>query len=280
LADEVTDMRQLLPFDVVRENFLAAARLGLDAQIRWLDGKPQPARKLLRDTLIPGARDGLAAAGIEPEDSGRYLDIIEERVSRRQTGSQWMLGSLAALEDNGTLAERLACITAATYNRQQRGLPVHRWSLADPAEARRGRGLFDRISCLMTTDLFTVHEDDVIDLVANLMDWKHIRHIPVEDDKHRLVGLVTHRGLLRTLTRRQDSVADQEPARPIAVREVMENHTVTCRPDTPTLEAMALMKQNGVACLPVVEDGRLVGIVSERDFMRIAGELLETFLDR
>ena len=52
----------------------------------------------------------------------------------------------------------------------------------------------------MTTDLFTVNQDDVVDMVACVMDWKHIRHVPVEDDDRHLVGLVTHRSLLRLLT--------------------------------------------------------------------------------
>mgnify|MGYP002064122728 CR=1 FL=1 len=51
----------------------------------------------------------------------------------------------------------------------------------------------------MTTDLFTVHPDELIHLAAHVMDWKHVRHVPVEDNDHRLVGLVTHRTLLRLL---------------------------------------------------------------------------------
>ena len=46
----------------------------------------------------------------------------------------------------------------------------------------------------MSTDLFTVKPDDLIDLAASVMDWRHIRHVPVEDDEGHLVGLVTHRG--------------------------------------------------------------------------------------
>jgi len=53
---------------------------------------------------------------------------------------------------------------------------------------------------------------------------------------------------------------------------------VTVSPSTPTLEAMRVMKERRVACLPVVENGRLVGILSERDFMKIFGQLLEDFL--
>ena len=51
----------------------------------------------------------------------------------------------------------------------------------------------------MTTDLFTVHADDPVEMVANLMNWERIRHVPVEDHEHRLVGLVTYRAVLRFL---------------------------------------------------------------------------------
>ena len=59
----------------------------------------------------------------------------------------------------------------------------------------------------------------------------------------------------------------------------MQTEVITVRPDTPTLEAIRLMRQHQISCLPVVEQGnKLVGIVTEHDFMSIAGQLLERFL--
>ena len=43
----------------------------------------------------------------------------------------------------------------------------------------------------------TVHPEDLVDLAASVMEWEHIRHVPVEDTDGRLVGLVSHRALLR-----------------------------------------------------------------------------------
>ncbi len=63
----------------------------------------------------------------------------------------------------------------------------------------------------MTTDLITVGEDEPIDLVARLMDWHHIHHIPVEDERHRLLGLVSHRSLLRFLASRRNG-EEEAPA--------------------------------------------------------------------
>ncbi|MEE8523885.1 MAG: CBS domain-containing protein [Thermoanaerobaculia bacterium] len=124
----------------------------------------------------------------------------------------------------------------------------------------------------MTTDLFTVNENDVIDLAVALMDWQHIRHVPVEDNDHRLVGLVTHRILLRVLLYRGGG---EQPA---PVRDVMERSLITVEPQTPTLEAVRLMKEHKISSLPVVENGRLVGIITERDLVSISQQLLEEFL--
>jgi CBS domain-containing protein len=172
----------------------------------------------------------------------------------------------------GTQIERLSCIAAATIARQKEGSPVHEWALARMDEHSRRRKLHSRVRNLMTTDLFTVNENDVIDLAVALMDWQHIRHVPVEDNDHRLVGLVTHRILLRILLHHGGN------DRPTPVREVMERSLITVEPHTPTLEAVRLMKEHKISSLPVVENGRLVGIITERDLVRISQKLLEDFL--
>ena len=59
------------------------------------------------------------------------------------------------------------------------------------------RESYRNVGQFMSTDLFTVRPDDIVDFAATLMDWRHVRHVPVEDDRGRLVGLVSHRALLR-----------------------------------------------------------------------------------
>jgi len=114
-----------------------------------------------------------------------------------------------------------------------------------------------------------------VDIVACVMNWHHIRHVPVEDNLHRLVGLVTHRSLLRLLA--DNATGDEH--RPVPVSEIMTTDLVTAHPAMSTLEAIRLMRDKRVSCLPVVDKRkRLVGIVTERDFMSIAGQLLEAYL--
>ncbi len=275
LADGWGDVRKHLDFDAVKENFLAAARLGLRAQFRWDGERSLPAEELILRELVPAARTGLRALGIAGEEADRYLDVLEERTSSRRTGSRWLVYSLAELGSEGNPTERLASLTAATLARQKEGQPVHTWPLAKLARDRGRERHYAQVGSLMTTDLFTVNENDVIDLVANVMDWKHIRHVPVEDNAHRLVGLVTHRGLMRVLAQNYGT-----PMQPIPVRQVMQRSVVTVGPHTPTLEAIELMKEHRISCLPVEENGRLVGIMTERDLIKISGELLEDFLRR
>ncbi len=271
LDDELGDVREHMSFDAVKENFLAAARLGPRAQLQWLGDASLPANELISSELVPRARSGLEALGIR--DGDRYLDVIEERMQSRRTGCQWLLDSLNTMHGGATMTERTACLTAATIANQKEGKPVHTWSRARLRQTDDWQKHYSTVGSLMTTDLFTVNENDVIDLAASLMDWRHIRHVPVEDDTHRLVGLVTHRRLLRVLAERYG-----EPKLPIPVREVMVQEVFTVEPSTPSLEAISVMRNHKVACLPVVENGRLVGVVSERDFMKIFRELLMSFL--
>ncbi|MFM1873913.1 MAG: hypothetical protein RL398_3335, partial [Planctomycetota bacterium] len=113
------------------------------------------------------------------------------------------------------------------------------------------------------------------DLAASLMDWRHIRHVPVEDNDGHLVGLVSHRTLLRLVGQ---GVRGSQRA-PVAVKDIMRRDPITVTPSTPTLDAIELMRKHKVGCLPVVEEGmRLVGIITERDLIRVAAMLFEKHL--
>jgi len=274
LAEEVDDVREVMAFDSVYTNFLSAARHGLEAHLTWFDGEPVTAQNLICDTLLPLARRGLKARGIDAADIERYLDTVEARVDSRRTGARWQLNSLAEMGELGTLEERMAALVAATVERQRHARPVHEWARAELNEAGSWKPSYLRVEQYMSTDLLTVNEDQAIDLVANLMDWHRIHHVPVEDNEHRLVGLVSHRPLLRFLASDEGRGADG----PIPVSRVMVTDLVTAGPETTTLEAIDLMRKHRISCLPIVKEDQLIGIVTEHDFMRIAGTLLEEML--
>lgn len=275
VGQEFGDIREKMSFEDAHENFVKAARIGLGAQFDWPGRPAVAARDLILEDLLPLAHEGLANLGVDSKDASRYLEVIDERVRSQRTASQWLIDSYAAVREGSSLGESLACLTAATCARQETGEPVHQWPAAEPSEAGDPKMHFRRVSQVMVTDLFTVNKDDLVDIAAYVMDWKHIRHVPVEDDDHRLVGLVTHRSLLRLLGGGVPSGTGAAPS----VGEIMQRELVTVKPEDTTIEAIRLMRKHRVSCLPVVDDdGRLVGILTEFDFMGIAGQLLDKFL--
>ena len=271
LSTHCHEIATVLEFDDAKANFLAASHLGLDAQFAWVGGKMIHARELILHHLLPVARDGLLQGDILPADVDCYLRMIEERVSTGRTGSQWLLDSLAGMRKTATKDEVLTSLTAATVSRQQEGRPVHTWTPALMAEGDMHKPSYLRVEEFMTTDLFTVHADEPLDLVARLMDWKRVRHIPVEDEQGRLVGLISCFDVLRHLERSLNEPSEE----PIPISSVMNKEPLTVTPEMLTLDAIALMRRTRVDCLPVVKEGRLVGIVSERDFINVAARLLE-----
>jgi CBS domain-containing protein len=253
-----------MAFDDAKLNFFRAARHGLDAQFQWIDGQTHSAVSLILDHLLPLARHGLIEAKIASKDIDKYLGIIEERTQCAQTGARWIMKSLPA---TGNSASKL---TSEILVNQKRGEPVHRWPLIEEVDSDEWEHAYRTVGQFMSTDLFTVSPDDLIDLAASVMDWRHIRHVPVEDQEGRLVGLISHRGLLRMMINNADKLT--------TVREIMIPDPVTVTPSTSSLEAMELMRTNRVGCLPVIEGDQLVGIITSYDFLEATAKLFHQHL--
>jgi CBS domain-containing protein/gamma-glutamyl:cysteine ligase YbdK (ATP-grasp superfamily) len=277
LPPEYGEIAKRLSFDDAKENFFAAARNGLNAQLKWLDGKSINATSLILNELLPLARAGLKDARVDSSDIDKYLGVLEERVRSGQTGAQWMLDSLVSVkrhmghEPNDM---RTRILTSTILARQKENKPVHEWKLAEAGELTDWGQSYQTVGQFMSTDLFTLRPTDLVDLAASLMDWRHIRHVPVEDEKGHLVGLVTHRGLLRLLSR--GSTAPDGTS--MTVREIMKPNPTTVTSTTPTLEAIEIMRRSGIGCLPVVDDNRLVGIVTSYDFLTATASLFKQHL--
>ncbi len=273
MSAQFEDIRKVLLFADVKANFLAAARDGIRAQMNWFDDRHLPAKKLILDQLLPMAREGLQEAGMDQDDIDRYLGVLEDRVTLRRTGARWSLESLQKMDDRGTLDQRLRCLVSSMVAQQTSGKPICDWELAEFCEELDWRESYQYVSQFMATDLFTVRPDDIVDFAASLMDWRHVRHVPVEDDDGRLVGLVSHRSLLR-LVATGKLTGDQK----VTVAEIMNTEPITVNPETPTVDAIRLMRESGLACLPVVEAGKLVGLVTEHDLIVVSSHLLERYL--
>ena len=124
---------------------------------------------------------------------------------------------------------------------------------------------------LMTEPVFTLRPLDDLETLYDLMDSKHIRHVPVVDRERELVGLVTHRDLSRTALGPQGDVplsVQQEMLRRRKVREIMATEVDTIEADEDLLVAAEMLIENKIGCVPVVEGTHLVGILTESDFVR------------
>ncbi len=270
LPAEFGDITKYMSFDDAKNNFFNAARYGLNGQIRGLDGKSRRVGKLIEEELAPRAKRGLIRAGVDEDDIERLMEVIMERVKQEKTGARWMIDSIAAMDKRAKPNVKLRSLTAAMKANQENGEPLHEWPLAKIPDRSEWIDNYKTVEQFMAVDLFTVRPEDVLDLAASLMHWRHVRHVPVEDDAGHLIGIVSHRDLIELLASGRFATNV-----PVIIRDIMKTDLVTIAPETPTLDALRLMRERGIGCLPVVKDGRLVGIVTAHDFLTVSAKLFE-----
>jgi CBS domain-containing protein len=126
---------------------------------------------------------------------------------------------------------------------------------------------------LMSEPVKTVGPTRPLREVIRLMEDDHIRHVPVVDENHRLLGIVSHRDVLRSQEGSLSGAPTVEQShmnRWIEARWLMTKEVRTVNPDTSALEAALTMRSHGYGCVPVVERGVLVGMVTEADFVEYA----------
>lgn len=134
-----------------------------------------------------------------------------------------------------------------------------------------------RVRDVMTRDPVTVEVDEDLDLADVLMRLTRVRHLPVLEGG-RLVGLVSHRDLVRFESDQLDGGAAaerQQMRRWAKAGWIMTRGVQQVEPDMSLLEAARLMLEHKYGCLPVVEQGRLVGILTESDFVALVVRQLE-----
>jgi acetoin utilization protein AcuB len=127
-----------------------------------------------------------------------------------------------------------------------------------------------RVADCMTRGVATIHSDALARGAADMMRTRRIRHLPVVDRGGRLVGIVTDRDLRQVvfdpaIQARAGDLADALKA--VTVRDVMTWAVVSVRPDTPLREAARVMREQKIGALPVVQAGKVVGIVTEVDLL-------------
>ncbi len=271
MGHEYKDIRNHVSWEDVRDNFMKAAQYGIDSHFNWFHDKKISACDLVLHELLPMARKGLQMRGVIKQDIDKYLGIIEQRARDHMNGARWQLRTFTKLVKECTRDEAVTAMTAAIVNNQWKDIPVHQWTMPKFSDLPNYHPSKLRVEEFMETDLFTVQKDDLIELVTDLMDWRKIRYMPVEESKGQLCGLITSRLLLRHFARK-DKLNSKDAT---MVKDIMIESPITISPNATLIEAMNLMREKRIGCLPVVQNNELIGIITEMDFLRISTRLIE-----
>ncbi len=140
-----------------------------------------------------------------------------------------------------------------------------------PAASRKAAPRERLVRDLMTERVFTLKGRDDLAALYDLMDSRHVRHVPVVDSEGELVGLVTDRDLSRSALGAVEELplsVERDILRRRRVRDIMATEPDVIEPDATLREAAEMLLENKVGCLPVVEGLHLVGILTEADFVR------------
>lgn len=131
------------------------------------------------------------------------------------------------------------------------------------------------LEMIMSTDLVTVAPGDTLATARTLMHDKKIHHLPVLDDKQKLVGLVTLTNVLAATDSILRDAKNRIHADEIIVEDIMVRDILTVTEHASLRQAALFLEKHRIGCLPVVTDGELRGIVTDTDFVGVAINLLE-----
>jgi CBS domain-containing membrane protein len=129
-----------------------------------------------------------------------------------------------------------------------------------------------RVCDVMTQEVTTLKRNDQLSLANDIMQLGRVRHLPVLEDDGRLAGILSQRDLFRGALAHAlgyGQHAQRKMLDSLLVKEVMSSDVITTGPDTPLVEAARVLLERKIGCLPVVEGGQLVGILTEADFVAI-----------
>jgi CBS domain-containing protein len=142
------------------------------------------------------------------------------------------------------------------YENQESGVAVSSWKILqqNTPSLKKNRYI---VKDVMSTDIFTVDQNDSIELVLNIMKWKNIHHMPVINRDKELIGLLTKKDIKTYLindTKGQDSV-----------KLIMKKEVITIGQYKGLDDAKALFKKHKIKGLPVVKQQKLIGIITTKD---------------
>ena len=134
------------------------------------------------------------------------------------------------------------------------------------------------VADIMTKSVYSLRETDTLLSARALMKLQRIRHIPIVTGDTMFIGLLTHRDLLSATVSQLagvDPETQDEIDAGIPIKEIMRTDLKTVESSATVKSAAELLLNHKYGCLPVVDGGRLVGILTEADFLKLTISLLD-----
>lgn len=247
------DMSKIMDFKEAKHNFIKSAITGRQTVFSWL-GRTVTLKKLILKEFLPIARKGLLDYGVDSKDVDRLLGVIEKR-TKMGTGAEWQVENFRRLRKEMKLDAVLVRLTEAIHENQKINTPVHEWSMINTKPSTVEPFLW--VGQIMSTRLIKLYEDDYANLAVSIMQWNNIHHIPVENSRGELSGLLTWSHIAELEHDKEENNA--------RVSDFMIHKVVTVQPRTKIETAKKLMNEYEIGCLPVCVGSHLVGIISKVD---------------
>lgn len=258
MPDEFHDYENKISFKDVKGNFIRAARTGIRSYFNWF-GKKISASKLIEKKLIPLAANGLASQGISDREIQKYLGIINLRVTTGKTGSEWLIQNYRKLRTRykPSVCNRILVNESLLYQKDNK--PVHTWNNVEINryyEQLPFSIIPSIVEDVMNSDVFTINEHASVELARHIMMWNNFHHLVVEDDEKNLTGVFS----AQQLENIPSHFSEQE-----SIKKLMTKSIITIEPHESLGKAKKMMDRFEIRSLPVLENGILVGIITDTD---------------
>ena len=240
-------------FSSAKNNFIRAARTGLSTVFDWY-GQSISAKELILNHLLPLAETGLKGQNIDEADIEKYLSVIRNRTLTGKTGNQWIVNSYSSLKPSHGETNGLQNMVQSMLNFQNNNIPVHEWTYSDSNDIHNSSKI--KVEDIMTTDIYSLGPDISCDFAKQLMEWKNIHHIPIEDTSGNLIGIITD-GMIKK-GKEDDFISD-----------VMMTDFVSIEAKQTIADIIGIFQSKNFTCLPVVYKKRLVGIITDKDIKHV-----------
>lgn len=135
-----------------------------------------------------------------------------------------------------------------------------------------------QVQDLMASEVFALRKTDNLVVARSLMEMARIRHIPIIDEDENFIGIITHRDILAATVSKFadiDSETQEEIYTNVPINEIMRTDVKTVTPDTDIKAAAEILLEHKYGCLPVLFDHKLVGIITEADFLKLTVSLID-----